>query len=411
MEELQRILETILNEDLEQIILSNTREPSVASKAKIRPVLIGDELKFQETRYQGTKVFHENYDKEAMISRIRQELSELFRQGELRGKTLEGTVLVSKKGKMTVKSRKRNPGAANAVFTQAGQNGETARGKTAVADNHIAGLSHNRTKQYILPEGEPVDFLVRLGVQTPDGRIKKNRYDKFRQINRYLEFIEDVLEELPKDRTIQMVDFGCGKSYLTFAAYYFLHVKQGRNLNVIGLDLKEDVIRNCNALARELGYEGLRFEQGDISAYQGEGADIVISLHACDLATDYALEKAVKWGAKVIMAVPCCQHELNRQIKNDMLKPVLKYGILKERMAALITDAVRADILERQGYEVQILEFIDMEHTPKNLLLRAVKHRKMKGGRQDEALREMEEFLQIRPTLERLLPRQECYKG
>jgi SAM-dependent methyltransferase len=390
MEELQRILETILNEDLEQIILSNTREPSVASKVKIRPVLIGDELKFQETRYQGTKVFHENYDKEAMISRILQELSELFRQGEFRGKTLEGTVLISKKGKMTVKSRRRNLSAT---------------------DNRIASLSHNRTKQYILPEGEPVDFLIRLGVQTPDGRITKNRYDKFRQINRYLEFIEDILEELPKDRTIQMVDFGCGKSYLTFAAYYFLHVKQGRDLNVIGLDLKEDVIRNCNALARELGYEGLRFEQGDISVYQGEGADIVISLHACDLATDYALEKAVKWGAKVIMAVPCCQHELNRQIKNDMLKPVLKYGILKERMAALITDAVRADILERQGYEVQILEFIDMEHTPKNLLLRAVKHQKMQGGRQDEALREMEEFLQIQPTLERLLPRQECYKG
>lgn len=413
MEELQRILETILNEDLEQIILSNTREPSVASKAKIRPVLIGDELKFQETRYQGTKVFHENYDKEAMISRIRQELSELFRQGELRGKTLEGTVLVSKKGKMTVKSRKRNLSAESlgAKAPKAADSSKTIDpSKTVASDNCIASLSHNRSKQYILPEGEPVDFLVRLGVQTPDGRITKNRYDKFRQINRYLEFIEDVLEELPKDRTIQMVDFGCGKSYLTFAAYY-LHVKQGRDLNVIGLDLKEDVIRNCNTLARELGYEGLRFEQGDISAYQGEGADIVISLHACDLATDYALEKAVKWGAKVIMAVPCCQHELNRQIKNDMLKPVLKYGILKERMAALITDAVRADILERQGYEVQILEFIDMEHTPKNLLLRAVKHRKMKGGRQDEALREMEEFLQIQPTLERLLPRQECYKG
>ena len=420
MEELQRILETILNEDLEQIILSNTRDASVASKAKIRPVLIGDELKFQETRYQGTKVFHENYDREGMASRIKQELSELFRQGEFRGKTLEGTVLVSKKGKMTVKSRKRNLaeeslGAASkaggnskivedAALKQAGQNGEAVGSKSLITDSRIASLSHNRTKQYILPEGEPVDFLIRLGVQTPDGRITKNRYDKFRQINRYLEFIEDVLEELPKDRTIHVVDFGCGKSYLTFATYYFLHVKQGRDLDVIGLDLKEDVIRNCNALARELGYEGLRFEQGDISAYQGDGADIVISLHACDLATDYALEKAVKWGAKVIMAVPCCQHELNRQIKNDLLKPVLKYGILKERMAALITDAVRADILERQGYDVQILEFIDMEHTPKNLLLRAVKRQKMKSGKQDRALREMEEFLQIHPTLERLLP-------
>ena len=267
-----------------------------------------------------------------------------------------------------------------------------------------ASLAHDRTKQYLLPEGEPVDFLVRLGVQTPDGRVTKNRYDKFRQINRYLEFLEDVLEELPKERTIQIVDFGCGKSYLTFATYYYLHVKQGRDLAVTGLDLKEDVIQNCNALARELGYEGLRFEQGDISAYQGEGADVVISLHACDLATDYALEKAVKWGAKVILAVPCCQHELNRQIKNDVLRPALKYGIIKERMAALLTDAVRAEILEREGYDTQILEFIDMEHTPKNLLIRAVKRQKMRGSSADKALREMEEFLQIRPTLESLLP-------
>ncbi|MBO4514173.1 MAG: SAM-dependent methyltransferase [Lachnospiraceae bacterium] len=379
MEELQRILDLILDDGLEQIILSNSRDASVASKAKIRPVMIGGRLRFQETRYLGTKVYHDNYDRDEMARRIQKELTELYRQGEFRGKMLEGIVLVSKKGKMTVKSHAKSPAAE-------------------------ASLAHDRTKQYLLPEGEPVDFLVRLGVQTPDGRVTKNRYDKFRQINRYLEFLEDVLEELPEERTIQIVDFGCGKSYLTFATYYYLHVKQGRDLAVTGLDLKEDVIQNCNALARELGYEGLRFEQGDISAYQGEGADVVISLHACDLATDYALEKAVKWGAKVILAVPCCQHELNRQIKNDILRPALKYGIIKERMAALLTDAVRAEILERQGYDTQILEFIDMEHTPKNLLIRAVKRQKMRRSSADKALREMEEFLQIRPTLESLLP-------
>ena len=379
MEELQRILDLILDDGLEQIILSNSRDASVASKAKIRPVMIGGRLRFQETRYLGTKVYHDNYDRDEMARRIQKELTDLYRQGEFRGKMLEGIVLVSKKGKMTVKSHAKSP----------------------VAE---ASLAHNRTKQYLLPEGEPVDFLVRLGVQTPDGRVTKNRYDKFRQINRYLEFLEDVLEELPEERTIQIVDFGCGKSYLTFATYYYLHVKQGRDLAVTGLDLKEDVIQNCNALARELGYDGLRFEQGDISAYQGEGADVVISLHACDLATDYALEKAVKWGAKVILAVPCCQHELNRQIKNDILRPALKYGIIKERMAALLTDAVRAEILERQGYDTQILEFIDMEHTPKNLLIRAVKRQKMRGSSADKALREMEEFLQIQPTLESLLP-------
>jgi len=385
MEELRRVLSECLNEGLRQIILSNTREPAIAAKAKIRPVIINGNLKFQETRYQGTKVFHENYSKEEMAERIEKELTELFRQGEISAEGLEATILVSKKGKMTLKAR-RNAGKQPA-------DPETSSDK----------LAHNRTKQYVLPEGEPVDFLVSLGVQTPDGRITKNRYDKFRQINRYLEFIEDVLEELPKDRTIHIVDFGCGKSYLTFATYYFLHVKAGFDVQVTGLDLKEDVIRHCNELALKLGYDRLHFEQGDISAYQGEGADVVVSLHACDLATDYALEKAVKWGAKVIMAVPCCQHELNRQIKNDVLRPVLKYGILKERMAALITDAVRAEILEKNGYDTQILEFIDMEHTPKNLLIRAVKRNGMKPAGQGKALREMEDFLHVAPTLERLL--------
>ncbi|MCR5459483.1 MAG: SAM-dependent methyltransferase [Acetatifactor sp.] len=401
MEELQKVLETALDEKLDRIILSNTRDASVSTKSRIRPVLIGGELKFQETRYQGTKVFHENFSREEMAERILKEMQELYRQGEISGGTIDATVLVSKKGKMTVKAR-RHAGAAEAP-----DNAKKGQGSNVETVGNAKTLDHNRVKTYLLPEGEPIDFLVRLGVQTPDGRITKNRYDKFRQINRYLEFIEDVLEELPKEGTIHVVDFGCGKSYLTFAAYYFLHVKQGRDLAVTGLDLKEDVIRNCNALARELGYDGLHFEQGDISAYKGEKADVVISLHACDLATDYALEKAVKWGAKVIMAVPCCQHELNRQIKNDVLRPALKYGIIKERMAALLTDAVRAEILEREGYDVQILEFIDMEHTPKNLLIRAVKRSKMRRSSAARSLRGMEEFLQISPTLERLLPEEQ----
>ncbi|MBR6478111.1 MAG: SAM-dependent methyltransferase, partial [Lachnospiraceae bacterium] len=349
----------------------------------IRPVLIGDALKFQETRYQGTKVFHENYDRDQMAQRIEEELTTLFRQGEMSGKELTATVLVSKKGKMTVKSRRK---------AQSGKE-----------EDRLEQLSHNRKKTYLLPEGEPVDFLVKLGVQTPNGQVTKNRYDKFRQINRYLEFIDDVMEELPKDRTIHVVDFGCGKSYLTFATYYYLHVKQGRDVKVTGLDLKEDVIRHCNELAQSLKYDGLHFEQGDIAAFTGEGADLVISLHACDLATDYAIEKAVKWGAKVILAVPCCQHELNRQIKSDVLRPALKYGIIKERIAALLTDAVRAEILERNGYHTQILEFIDMEHTPKNLLIRAVKHSGMRAGAAGKSLEEMEEFLHVSPTLEKLL--------
>lgn len=271
-------------------------------------------------------------------------------------------------------------------------------------------LSHDRSKRYILQEGIPVDFLVGLGVQTPEGKIVRAKYDKFRQINRYLEFIEDVLDALPKDRCIRIIDFGCGKSYLTFAMYYYLHQLKKREIQVTGLDLKEEVIERCSLLARSLHYDGLQFEKGDISTYQGEQKiDMVVSLHACDTATDYALEKAVKWGAEVIMAVPCCQHEVNGQIHCDVLEPVLKYGVIKERMSALITDALRADFLEQKGYHTQILEFIDMEHTPKNLLIRAVKTKKMQPGKGkgtvsgDTKLQSIMEFLHIEPTLQKLL--------
>lgn len=246
--------------------------------------------------------------------------------------------------------------------------------------------------------------MVGLGVQTPDGKVTKARYDKFRQINRYLEFIEDVLSELPTERTIRIIDFGCGKSYLTFAMYYYIHELQGRDIEVTGLDLKTEVIENCNQLAQRLNYDKLHFERGDISTYEGADAvDMVVSLHACDTATDFALEKAVKWGAKVIMAVPCCQHELNRQIKCDVLQPILKYGLIKERMSALITDALRANLLEEQGYDTQILEFIDMEHTPKNLLIRAVKRNGMKPKSRETDISKVTDFLQVRPALEMLL--------
>ena len=249
-----------------------------------------------------------------------------------------------------------------------------------------------------------------LGVQTPQGQVIRAKYDKFRQINRYLEFIEDVCDKLPADRTIRIVDFGCGKSYLTFAMYYYLHQLEHRDVRVTGLDLKTEVIRNCGRLAKRLQYEKLDFREGDISSFQDDGkVDMVVSLHACDRATDYALEKAVKWGAEVILAVPCCQHELNGQIRCDLLQPIFKYGLIKERMAALITDALRADLLEKKGYDTQILEFIDMEHTPKNLLIRAVKRRGMrpKGGILSEeksgALDLAMEFLQVNPTLKELL--------
>ena len=217
-------------------------------------------------------------------------------------------------------------------------------------------------------------FLVDLGVMNKEGKVHTHSYDKFKQINRFLEFIEDILPSLQKDREVTILDFGCGKSYLTFAMYYYLKELKGYDVNIIGLDLKEDVIKKCSGLARKYGYEKLHFLQGDIADYEGVNkVDMVVTLHACDKATDYALAKAVEWDAEVILSVPCCQHELNYRIQNDLLEPVLKYGILKERMSALITDGIRAELLESEGYHTQILEFIDMEHTPKNLLIRAVK--------------------------------------
>lgn len=381
MEELKILLQQILNKDLQQIILSNSRHPEQVQKAKIRPVLIRGELVFQETAYRGTQVFHENFTAEQMTDRICLALAEQFRQGEFTAKSLQATALVSKKGKLTLK----------------------VKNNTSPEQEDRQALSHNRTKHYILEEGKPVDFLVGLGVQTPDGRVTRARFDKFRQINRYLEFIEDVIDELPTDRTIRIIDFGCGKSYLTFAMYYYLHELQHRDIQVTGLDLKTDVIKHCNELAEKLGYDRLKFERGDISTYEGtDVADMVVTLHACDLATDYALDKAVKWGARVILAVPCCQHELNRQITCDPLKPVLKYGIIKERIAALLTDALRANLLEQQGYETQILEFIDMEHTPKNLLIRAVKKGSMRPKHSTD-IRTVEELLHVAPTLDKLL--------
>lgn len=390
MEELKILLQKILNKDLQQIILSNSRHPEQTQKVKIRPVLIREELLFQETAYRGTQAFHENFTAEQMTDRICTALQEQFRQGEFSAKTLQATALVSKKGKLTPKVK--NSGKA-----------PRTEGAAASEEEELQALAHNRTKHYILEEGKPVDFLVGLGVQTPDGRVTRARFDKFRQINRYLEFIEDVIDELPKDRTIRIIDFGCGKSYLTFAMYYYLHELQHRDIQVTGLDLKTDVIQHCNELAEKLGYDRLKFERGDISTYEGtDVADMVVTLHACDLATDYALDKAVKWGARVILAVPCCQHELNRQIKCDPLKPVLKYGIIKERVAALLTDALRANLLEQQGYETQILEFIDMEHTPKNLLIRAVKKNGMRPKKSAD-IGTVEELLHVAPTLEKLL--------
>lgn len=386
MEQLRNLLYDGINEKLYQMILSNPQDRSYAEKIKIRPVLMKDRLLFQETTYVGEKVFHENFSKEELVERLLENFRLHFRQGELENKEFRGTVLVSKKGKITVKIK-----------------------RNVLQDKEI-DLSHNRVKKYILEEGKPIPFLIELGVQGRDGKIIKAKYDKFKQINRYLEFIRDILPILPKGRTVNIIDFGCGKSYLTFAMYYYLKVLNKYDIRVIGLDLKEDVIAKCNALAEKFGYDdALKFIRGDISTFDGDyQPDMVVTLHACDTATDYALEKAVRWGAKVILSVPCCQHEVNKQIACKELEPILKYGLLKERISALLTDGIRANLLEQMGYDTQILEFIELEHTPKNLLLRAVRREKTSRVTQEEtdgqstSVEELLRFLHTGQTLNEL---------
>lgn len=383
MEELREKLSLYLSDRLYQIIISNPRKKEGVFKIKIRPVIVKDVLCFQETSWKGTQVFHENYEKAEMLLKIFSYMETGFKQ--LEAESMDGrlTVLVSKKGTVTVKQQKN---------------------KSECLEER-PDMSHNRTKKYILKEGVPVPFLIDLGVQTKEGQIVHSRYDKFKQINRYLEFVEDILPTLNKEGTLHIVDFGCGKSYLTFALYYYLHELKKMDVKITGLDLKTDVIKNCNLLAESYGYEKLNFYQGDISTFKGEeDVDMVVTLHACDTATDYAIEKAVKWNAKVIFTVPCCQHEVNKQIENEMLAPVLKYGLLKERMSALITDGVRANLLEEYGYDTQILEFIDMEHTPKNILIRAVKcDGRAEGTDRGMQLRRMTSALQVETTLQKLL--------
>ncbi len=367
MDKIEELLYKYLNEELIQIVISNPRTKAEAVKISLRPVLLREKLVFQASIRQKEKEFHRNLLLSEAVQQIVVWMKD-YRQLEVFSGMGQASVLVSKKGKVTTPH--------------------------CVKDRD---LSHNRKKKYILDPEKSVDFLVDLGVQTKEGKIVHAKYDKFRQINRFLEFIEDVLPELPREREVTILDFGCGKSYLTFAMYHYLKELKGYQVHIIGLDLKEDVISHCQELAKRYGYQGLDFYVGDIAGYEGvKQVDMVVTLHACDTATDYALDKAIRWGAKVILSVPCCQHELNGQMQNEILAPVFQYGIIKERMAALFTDALRAQILESKGYHVQILEFIDMEHTPKNILIRGVKKGEAKSS---EDCRKIMDFLQVTPTL------------
>lgn len=301
---------------------------------------------FQLTKHYSSKDMHENYPIELLIEQLKNLFQE-YKQGNFTTSESSYHILVSSSGKMTILAKK--------------------------SVNKLE-LSHNRCKKTVLKEGEPIDFLVELGVMTSEGKVIASKSHKFKQINRFLEIIEDVIGSMKKREKISIVDFGCGKSYLTFALYHYLVDMLGMEAKITGLDLKADVIKHCSDLAVKLGYDGLHFEVGKIEGYVPKHSiDMVVALHACDTATDAAIAQAVRWGAEAILAVPCCQHELYGQIKNDQMGALLKHGILKERFAALATDAARSNLLEMQGYRTQVMEFIDLEHTPKNLLIKAIK--------------------------------------
>lgn len=298
----------------------------------------------------------------------------------------EITVLANKKGEITRLVRRIDSKPAQLLETQ---------GRSAPMQRILSGNSLNRRKNYLIEEGKPVPFLVRLGIMTAEGKVISSKYDKFRQINRFLETIKDVVTEIhDSGKELNIVDFGSGKSYLTFAVQYYLTTVLGLKCRISGLDLKKEVIEYCSRLASGLGLENLSFAVGDIAKFSGDKEpDIVITLHACDTATDYALEYAIRHGAKAILSVPCCQHEINSQLKKTSvdifspLEPLVRYGLIKERFSALATDALRGEFLENAGYNVQMLEFIDDEGTPKNLMIKAVRAQQRsaekKGGAEE----------------------------
>ena len=371
-----QLLALISNKTLIQATISQPRQKSNDLKrVKLKPVEIREEYMIQ-LEYQYERILkHENVTLQDLAAKLDM-LFEQFRQvhAEFQEQTIQ--VQLSKKNKVLWKS------SQNATAKQ-------------------VDLSHNRKKRYLLDDSRVHPFLVRLGVQAEDGKIKKQKYDKFKQINRFVEFIDDSLAHLPRDKTIRILDFGSGKSYLTFALYYYLKVEKELDIQVTGLDLKKEVIDECNRIAQDLQYENLQFLVGDINDFNEETqVDMVVTLHACDVATDMALARAVKWGAKVILSVPCCQHELNRQLQAPALSVMTQHGLVKERFAALATDSIRAELLSLVGYDTQLLEFIDMENTPKNILIRAYFTGKKPTNEQRVKYDEFVRFLNAKPFLE-----------
>ena len=377
----QEKFEQFLEEINQGFLLSGTlssplkKANSHIKKIKIRQISLKNQLYYQLSEQIHQQVIHRNLDPAACVIFIKNAFQQ-FQQGVFTTNSSIYHILINDEQFMSVIKKKTK--------------------KVEIRPEH------NRIKKYILQEGMPLPFLIALGIMNPEGKIFPKKYDKFRQINRFLEMVQDIVPYLKKKETIKIVDFGCGKAYLTFVLYHYFQFILKQSVEIIGLDLKEEVIKKCQNLANELKFDHLKFIVSDIHQYQLTGnVDLVISLHACDTATDAALIKALNWKADVILCVPCCHHELLNQIKNEALTPLLKHGILKERFSSLVTDAARAELLTIAGYDVQILEFIDMEHTPKNLLIRAIKSKTAtKTLNPNEKYDAFKKLLEIHPCFE-----------
>ena len=373
--ELQEKLEDIFCDDVEKIVLSNGKNGEY-KKIVIQKRNTG----YQAEKFTDKQAFHENLTAESVRCYCENCMDDGFKQLNAWTSDTEYSVKISKKGK---------------VFFN--------RGKSSA--NVKVSADNNRKKNYYLEEGTVIPPLVDMGVFTKEGKVVNSMYDKYRQINKFIQFIEEAIEKTGK-KSLNIVDFGCGKSYLTFVVYYYLTYVKGMDVTMTGLDLKADVIKKCEETARKYGYDKLSFKVGDVAVYESDKpVDMVITLHACDTATDYALYHAIRWGTKIIISVPCCQHELNAQIDSEEFGALTRYGLLKERTAAIMTDAIRANLLEYSGYKTQILEFIDFTHTPKNLLIRAVKSNISKEHK-EKLLKEVENLnkeFNLSPTLYNLL--------
>lgn len=382
MEDLIKSIKEILSEEIIKIVISNKINKEFAyNKINIEQKINNKGKKYyQIEKFTDKQVFHENIEAKDLEKELINLVNNNYKQVSAWSNETTFDLKISKKGKVFLGKKKGN-------------------------NKNIVNKSHNKEKNYILKEGMIIEPLIDLGVFTKEGKVINSKYDKYKQINRFIEIIDDEIKKNDyKELTI--LDFGCGKSYLTFVLYYYFVEIKNIKVKMIGLDLKEDVIKKCNEIAKRYKYDNLHFELGDINGYKYENnVDMVITLHACDTATDYALYNAVKWNAKMIFSVPCCQHEFNAQIQPESLSIISKYGIIQERVSALMTDAVRGNLLEAVGYKTQLLEFIDIAHSPKNILIRASKS-KISLDKRQKSLREVDALIKefnFNPTLLNLL--------